>query len=142
MKIQPVSAREKKQTRQGMTLIEVIVAAAILAILAIMASTAFFYPRLLVVNSGLEQSAIHAGIAEIEWHLYNHTDAVELGIFNTDGWDIDDADITSRVRTNYAFQNPDKGKYLVISNSIFFRDGEPPVELITYRSLEVSRDKR
>ncbi len=127
-----------------MTLIEVMLGAAILAILAVMASKAFFYPRLWVVNSGLEQSAIHAGIAEIERNLHNHTNAVERKTFNTDGWSIVDEDYSLSspvIRTNYALPS-NKGKYLVISNSISFRDGKPPVEFITYRSLEVPSSKR
>ena len=144
MKISTVPVCAKKQAQQGMTLIEVILGAIILGILAVMASTALFYPRLLVVNSGLEQSAIHAATAEIERQLnrQNPTPRTPNG-FNTDGWEIKDKDISPpNLSTNYAFNNPDKGKYLVISNSISFRDGEPPVELITYRSLEVPSSKR
>ena len=142
MKISTVPVCTKKKARQGMTLIEVILGAVILGILAVMASTAFFYPRLLVVNSCLEQSAIHAATAELERHLYA-INSTELGEFNTDGWEITGANISlPNFSTNYAFQNPVKGKYLVISTSISFRDGEPPVDLITYRSLEVPSSQR
>jgi len=136
------SLRAPRRSRQGMTLIEVIVGAVILGILSIMASTAFYYPRLLVVNSGLEQSAIHAGIAEIERNLYA-TNSVSLGTFNTDGWDITVSPNPPTLRTEtIPGTSGDTCKYLVISNSISFRDGEPPVEFITYRSLEVPSNQR
>ncbi len=142
MNIQTVSLRAPRRSRQGMTLIEIMIGAAILAILAVMASTAFFYPRLLVVNSGLEQSAIHAGIAEIERHLYA-TNSVSLGQFNTDGWNITVSPNPPTLRTEtIPGTSGDTCEYLVISNSISFRDGEPPVELITYRSLEVPSNQR
>ncbi len=125
-----------------MTLIEVIVGAVILGILAIMASTAFFYPRLLVVNSGLEQSAIHAGIGKIERNL--HSIDSTLDQFNTDGWPL------QNVTTNFTPHQEDvvggaiddEAKYLEIEVKVDYRDGKPPVEFITYRSLEVLSNQR
>ena len=141
MKISTVPVCAKKQAQQGMTLVEVMLGAAILAILAVMASTAFFYPRLWVVNSGLEQSAIHAGIAEIERNLYA-TNSVSLGQFNTDGWEVSNVVGEPLPFSELVDGGPETCDYLVISNAISFRDGEPPVELITYRSLEISSSKR
>ena len=139
MNNQTDSLRAPRRSRQGMTLIELLVGAVILGILALMASTAFFYPRLLVVNSGLEQSAIHAGIAEIEMHLYD-TNFVSLGTFNTDGRVPIDID-TTITETNDVDSGGNPGKYAEIKTTVEYRDGKT-VDLITYRSLEVPSNQR
>jgi len=132
----------KRNARKGMTLVEVMVSMAILAILAILAVTSLFYPRYLVVNSGLEQSAIHAATAEIERHLHNHLAPGDPGIFNTDGWVLDDVSITTTA-TNVITEKvyTDDAKYLEIKTTIKYRDRKT-VELVTYRSLEVPSSKR
>ena len=128
-----------------MTLIEVILAALILGILAVALTTALFYPRYLVITSALEQSAIHAGTAEIERHLFNHLDpAVEPGVFETDGRALSSAlaNITTSITTNDTENiDGDPYTYLVISNSITYRDGKT-VEMVTYRSLMISPSER
>jgi prepilin-type N-terminal cleavage/methylation domain-containing protein len=65
MKIPSINALTHK-TRRGLTLIEVMISIAILAVLAVMLSTAFFYPRWLITVSALKQNAIHAGTDAIE----------------------------------------------------------------------------
>lgn len=125
-----------------MTLVEVMLSAAILAILAIMATTALFYPRLLVVNSGLEQSAIHAGIGEIERNLYA-TNSTLLVQFTTDGWDpITITTIPNIITNSIPGTVGDTAEYLEIETTIEYRDGKAPVELITYRSLEITPSSR
>ena len=79
-----MNSLQKKNRPQGMTLVEVMLSIAILAILAILSVTALFMPRYLVINSGQEQSAIHAGSAAMERHLHNHLFPVDAGTFNTD----------------------------------------------------------
>jgi type II secretory pathway pseudopilin PulG len=49
-----------------MTLVEVLLSAAILGIMAIAATRATFYPRVLAVSSTLKQLAVQAGTGEIE----------------------------------------------------------------------------
>ncbi len=137
------SVSAAKRTRTGMTLVEVMLGAAILAILAALATTALVYPRLLVVNSGREQSAIHAATAEIERHLHNHLAPADPGIFNTDGWIIQNTNIPPLVATNETIPGTsgDTCEYLPIHVTIDYRDGKT-VELVTYRSLEVSSSER
>jgi prepilin-type N-terminal cleavage/methylation domain-containing protein len=129
-----------KNRRGGMTLVEVILGIAILAILAVMGATALFYPRYLVVTSALEQSAIHAGSAEIERYLNNYLNPVTNGVFKTSGWPL--INVSRSITTNKEFVNiSDSYRYLVISTAITYRDGKT-VDLVTYRSLEVSSSER
>lgn len=136
MNTRTVSLRAPRRSRQGMTLIEVIVAMVILTILAILAVTALFYPRLLVVNSGLEQSAIHAGIAEIERHLDDFQTPTPRTVngFNTDGWALSDDKFTTTTNIlDDADSGGNPGEYVRIKTSVKYRDGKT-VDLITYRS--------
>lgn len=135
----------QRKNKQAITLVEVMISAVILAILAILAVTSLFYPTFLVVNSGLEQSAIHAGTAEIERHLNNYLNPVLRGEFNTDGWPL-----ISVTTTTEPVDPPDPvigggvgdvAEYLKIRTTIEYRDGET-VDLITYRSLEVPSSER
>lgn len=54
------------KNRSGMTLVEVLLAAAILGIMSVVVIHALFYPRLLAVSSTLKQLAVQAGAGEIE----------------------------------------------------------------------------
>ena len=139
----PVSTINRR--RKGVTLIEVILSSVILAILAMLAVNAIFYPRLLVVNSGLEQSAVHAATAELEGHLDDFENPVFRGQFNTDGWIIQNGDITVAplIPTNETIPGTsgDSCAYLPIHVTINFRDGKT-VELVTYRSQEIASDQR
>jgi prepilin-type N-terminal cleavage/methylation domain-containing protein len=129
----------KKRLRQGMTLVEVMLAAVILAILAVVSANALFYPRLLVVNSGLEQSAINAGIGELERHLNSYITPSNRGLFDTDGWSLNDTPnsfITSAIYKNdYEDYGGHEGEYVEIKTTVEYRDGKT-VDLITYRSLQ------
>lgn len=147
-----VSVSDKDRTRKGMTLVEVMLSAAILAIMAIMVTTALFYPNLLVVNSGLEQSAIHAGIGELEGYLndFENPALAEPGQFNTGGWDlegkIDTPPALLKHDDNDLLNNPlgldaNGAEYVEIRTTINYRAGKT-VELVTYRSLEVSSSER
>lgn len=134
-----------RKTRSGMTLIEVMLAAAILGILAVAMTTALFYPRYLVVNSSLEQSAIHAGTAEIERHLNNTNNPAASGDFGTAGWApvINQPDINDTFDRGEDFGGDigDKAHYRTIKTTIEYRDGKT-VELITYRSVMVTNSER
>ena len=144
MKISTVPVCNNKRSRQGMTLVEVMLAAVILGILAVVASNSLFYPRWLVVNSGLEQSAIHAATAELERHLHS-IDSTPLGQFNTDGWPLQN--VTTNVTqlhddgVDFGGAIGDRADYLEIKTTVEYRDGKT-VELITYRSLKVPSDQR
>ena len=130
--------KNPRPNKTGMTLIEVMLSIAILAILAVLASSSLFYPRYLVATSGLEQSAIHAATAEIERHLNDYTAPVPRGQFNTDGWTFT---ITTNLTTHTDSIFSDDADYLEISTSVTYRDGKT-VDLVTYRSLEVSSSQR
>lgn len=128
--------------KNGLTLIEVMISLVILAILSITTLVAIPYARYMVVNSAIEQSAIHSGSSEIERRL-NYPDSVQLGAFNTDGW-TNTVTATAVIKTNSLY--PDGNhyedyRYLVISNTFIRRDGRS-FELITYRSLEVPSNQR
>jgi prepilin-type N-terminal cleavage/methylation domain-containing protein len=124
----------------GFTLVEVMLSIAILAILAFLAVSGFFYPHYLVVTSGLEQSAIHAAGAELERHLDNYQNPVPSGVFNADGWTF-----TVTTTTNLVVEvvpgTSDTAGYVEISTVIEYRDGKT-IDLITYRSNEISPSER
>jgi prepilin-type N-terminal cleavage/methylation domain-containing protein len=139
MKIPSINALTHK-TRRGMTLIEVMLSIAIIAIMAVLGAGALFYPRYLVVTSALEQNAIHAGSAEIERRLRSTNSPAASGQFSLAGWNtaaIIDTDVSS---TNDVVSG-DNCDYYKITTTITYRDGKQ-VKLVTYRSLEVDTDER
>ncbi|QHI70513.1 type II secretion system protein [Tichowtungia aerotolerans] len=128
----------------GITLIEVMLSIVILAILAVVAVTALFYPTYLVVMSSIEQSAINAGNTEIEAHLNNYKKPITQGSFYTDGWTVsttNDVVDYNDLPSDYAPGTGDKVKYVLIKTTVGYRDGHS-VELVTYRSLEISSSER
>ncbi|HNX52125.1 MAG TPA: prepilin-type N-terminal cleavage/methylation domain-containing protein [Pontiellaceae bacterium] len=131
----------RRKKRDGMTLIEIILALAVLAVMALAALISFSYARYLAVTSDLEQSAIHAGTSDIERRLYNPASPAPQGISKTAGWTIETTDITTGITTNTEYYGTDAYHYLVISNTVTYRDGKT-VEFVTYRSLEVPSSER
>ena len=138
-----VSVPDNRRRRSGMTLIEVIIGIAVLAVMAVLAASALYYPRYLVVTSALEQNAIHAGSAAIEGTLHNYSNPQTNTAFKLDNWNIG-GDITSYPPTPYEDTIPgtggDKCKYLIISNSVSYRG--KTVKFVTYRSLELINSQR
>lgn len=126
---------------RGMTLVEIMLALAILGVLAVATLISLFYARYLAVTSDIEQSAIHAGISDIERNLYSHLSPAPRGDSTTAGWSIEETNITTSITTNTEFYGTDDYSYLVISNTVTYRDGKT-VEFITYRSLEVPSNER
>jgi prepilin-type N-terminal cleavage/methylation domain-containing protein len=117
-----------------MTLIEVMLSIAILAIMAVLGVGALFYPRYLVVTSALEQNAIHAGSAEIERHLRSAGSPAAGGQFKLAGWNTDLTIPPPVITTNVV--SGDDCDYYKITTTITYRDGKQ-VKLETYRSREV-----
>jgi prepilin-type N-terminal cleavage/methylation domain-containing protein len=137
MKIPSINALTHK-TRRGLTLIEVMISIAILAIMAVLAVGALFYPRYLVVTSALEQNAIHAGSAEIERHLRSTNSPAASGQFKLAGWNTDLIPITTFTNNVVPGDGCDYDK---ITTTITYRDGKQ-MKLETYRSREVTSSFR
>lgn len=125
----------------GLTLIEVMLSLAIIAILSITTLVAIPYARHLTCRSAAEQSAIHAGSSDIERQLHDYINPlgpVAQSDFNTDGW-TNSLMSYATVKTNFIYG--DEYHCLVISNTVTYRDGRT-VDLVTYRSLEVPGSRR
>jgi prepilin-type N-terminal cleavage/methylation domain-containing protein len=125
----------------GLTLIEVMLSLAIIAILSITTLVAIPYARYLTCRSAAGQSAIHAGSSDIERQLHDYMNSpgpAAQSDFSTDGWTNR---ITSyaAVKTNFIYG--EEYHCLVISNTVTYRDGKT-VDLVTYRSLEVPGNRR
>jgi prepilin-type N-terminal cleavage/methylation domain-containing protein len=131
----------RSKNKRGMTLVEVLLGAAILSILSIAAVTSLFFPLSLVIASGQEQTAIHAGIADIERHLHDVNDLPGAGIFTLDGASLTGADILTTATVITEDPGGDPYRYLLISNTVTFLNGKT-VELVTYRSLEIISSRR
>ncbi|MBC8206076.1 MAG: type II secretion system protein [Kiritimatiellales bacterium] len=127
-----------KNSKQAMTLIEVMLSIGIIAILAVLSVTSLYYPTQLVVNSGREQSAIHAGIGELErnlknpglWHLGSQ------GELNNDGWEPSISNAPVEIVTNDVPGTADQSEYTIIRTTVNYGNGddEKNIELLTYRS--------
>lgn len=61
-----VNQETRAKKKAGTTLVEVILAAVIIAMLAVMASTAFYYPTRIVVSDARRQVALFEANAEME----------------------------------------------------------------------------
>jgi prepilin-type N-terminal cleavage/methylation domain-containing protein len=72
--------RLKKRNRRGMTLIEVLLAASILGVMAIVVINALFYPRFLAVSSTFKQQAVHAGTDAMEKVFSQSYDSLANGM--------------------------------------------------------------
>jgi prepilin-type N-terminal cleavage/methylation domain-containing protein len=137
MKIPSINALTHK-TRRGLTLIEVMLSIAIIAIMAVLGAAALFYPRYLVVTSALEQNAIHAGSAEIERYLRSAGSPAASGQFNLAGWNTA---LTPNTAVSTDVVSGDNCDYDKITTTITYRDGKT-VSLETYRSREVTSSFR
>ena len=123
--------RLRKNDRRGMTLVEVLLSAAILGILAVVVINALFYPRLLMVSSTLKQSAIQAAAGEIERLRANYSYALmpASGTTNlTARYNLTVQEFTSVNAPGYA--TPYKYKRITVSVSY----GNTNLTLTSYRS--------
>ena len=127
------------RNRSGMTLVEVLLGAAILAILAVLVVNALFYPRYLVFSSTLKQLAVQAGIGEIERmradctynSMTNSTNNLTAK-FNLNGRTIIATDkvLESTFVNAPGYTTPYRYKQITVTVSY----GTTNVTLITYRS--------
>lgn len=127
--------------RRGVTLIEIMLSVILLAILAVLSVNSLFYPRYLIVNSNLEQTAINAGNSQIERHIYNAGLPGPTGLFETDGWLLTSSNFTWSATEVTNYFGGEAYNYLIISNTVTYRDGKT-VEFVTCRSLEVNSSLR
>lgn len=129
--------------KTGITLIEVMLGVAILAILAMLAVTGLFYPTGLVVTSSREQSAINALSSGAERYLHNITAPIAEGIFNTFGTDVS-ATVTTNPPPDQTIPGTigDTAEFSQIEVTVQYSNNRPPIRLITYRSREISGTNR
>ena len=143
--------RGDKKSQQGVTLVEVLLAVAMIAILAIAAAHSLFYPQWLITNSALEQSATHVGVGEIERNLHA-INAAARGMFNTDNWIIEDDNTDTTVisasddnaddfDTEVPNTSGDNADYYVIRSKVEYRDGKS-IDVTTYRSKNPPNSQR
>jgi len=120
----PVS--DRKRLRSGTTLIEVILAAVIIAIMAVLATTALFYPTRLVVSDARRQVALHEAGRDMERVRSTvYTDISPTNYSITTLHEI--LDISRTVITNAS------EKEIIVE--VRDPDGDLLVELITERTL-------
>lgn len=127
-----------KTRRCGMTLVEVILGIAILAIMAVMAAGALFYPRHLVVTYALKQNAINAGTDAIERLFFQKyiTISNEPAKLNfRSAYTVNGRTVTNTV---YAAEPEDDlgtgAEWLHITVNVTYPGSENPVVLETYRA--------
>jgi prepilin-type N-terminal cleavage/methylation domain-containing protein len=123
------------KTRSGMTLVEVILSAVILGILAILVVNALFYPRLLVVSSALKQQAVNAGTDALEQVFSKSYNSISNGTVSL-------PDLSGRYsmngRTVFGTLSVEtlgvSEEYKHITVTVNYPNGQNPVVLETYRS--------
>ncbi len=122
-----------------MTLVEVLLSAVILGLMAIAATKATFYPRILAVSSTSKQLAVQAGTGEIErlWTAYAYTNLPAsfttnlTAKFNLKGRSIIATDTVQEFTASKADYARDY-KYKRITVTVAY--GTTNLTLITYRS--------
>ncbi len=127
------------KNRSGMTLVEVLLGAAILGIMAVVVINALFYPRLLAVSSTLKQMAVQAGTGEIERLRANYTytnmppsSVTNLSAkFNLNGRSMTATDTVQTVSA-LGFAGYDDYEYKRITVVVYY--GTTNLTLVSYRS--------
>ncbi len=121
------------KNRSGMTLVEVLLGAAILGIMAVVVVNALFYPRLLAVSSIHKQEAVHAGTDEMERVFSQSYGAISNRTTNPgDRYSVNGRKITNVV-TSVTVLGSGSAAYKRIAVSANYPGGEKPVVLETFR---------
>jgi type II secretory pathway pseudopilin PulG len=130
----------QKNSRRGTTLVEVLLGAVILAILAVTALTALFYPRQLAVSQGLKRAAINAATDEIErLHSTPYANVVPgtqpvrnlSGFYNINGRTVTATTTVQRVSATFSGRSYE---YHFIHTAVSYPGGESPVVMEAVRS--------
>jgi prepilin-type N-terminal cleavage/methylation domain-containing protein len=129
------------KNRSGMTLVEVLLGAAILGIMAVLAVNALFYPRLLAVSSTYKQLAVQAGTGEIEslrTNVYANVVSRTNNLtskFNLKGRSIIATDTVQTVpASGFAGYANYEYKRITVVVSYPYGNGTTNLTLVTYRS--------
>lgn len=131
----------KNSSRQGTTLVEVMLAGVVLGILAVVGIGALFYPRYLVTAYAGKRAALHAGSHHLEEQFAKSpsmlTDAlidfpeIYEDYYNPGGKDFNgETEIT--LLENQVFDGQTYEVFL-LETHVNYRDADEPVSLITLR---------
>jgi prepilin-type N-terminal cleavage/methylation domain-containing protein len=136
MNDQSEQAFSNQPRRRGMTLIEVLLGTAILAIMAVAVVTALYYPRWLVVSSAHKQMAVHAAGEALEQALVDGYDSLTDGTHSltlSDSYNMNgrSPDGELEVETLGGSGTPE---YKHITVTVNYPNGDTPVVLETYIS--------
>jgi len=126
---------QNKRRRCGTTLVEVMLGAATLAVLAVAVTTALFYPRHLVVSRAFKQSAIHAGTAALETAFAgSYTNLIDgtvsLGDLSAQ-YNINGRTVTNGTRSVQTLGGGGSPEYKRITVAVDYPGGTAPVVLET-----------
>lgn len=122
-----------ERSRCGMTLVEVLLGAAILGIMAVVVVNALFYPHLLAVSNILKQQAVHAGTDEMERVFSQSYGNVSSRITNPgDRYSVNGFKITNVV-TSVTVLGSGSATYKRIAILVNYPGGGNPVILETFR---------
>jgi len=120
------TTRPKKKA--GTTLVEVMLAAIIIAMLAVLASTALFYPTRIVVSDARRQVALHEANAEME-----RAKAAEYSTLSDTNYSFNTLHKTLDLTRVVATNTNEKIITVTIPDPVD-ADASPLVELITVRT--------
>jgi prepilin-type N-terminal cleavage/methylation domain-containing protein len=121
------------KNRSGMTLVEVLLAVAILGIMAVAVVNALFYPRLLALSNIFKQQAILTGTDEMERVFSQSYGAISSRTTNPgDRYSVNGRKITNVV-TSVTVLGSGSAAYKRITVSVNYPGGENPVVLETFR---------
>lgn len=123
----PVFHADPHRRRRGLTLVEVMLSAAIIAVLAVLVAGALFYPARLVVSSARRQAALHAAGSDME-----RVAAMNYASLAATNYNIG---VLNQILTVNRTVTPGSG-FATVTVVVLDPDGEQLVELVTERTPE------
>lgn len=123
-----------ERSRCGMTLVEVLLAAAILGILAVVVINALFYPRFLAVSSTFKQQAVHAATDALERVFAQSYSSASNRVENPGGrYTLNGRSITNVTTSVTVLGGGANPQYKRVTVTVRYPGGENPVVLETLR---------
>lgn len=123
-----------QRNRRGMTLVEVLLAAAILGILAVVVINSLFYPRFLAVSSVFKQQAIHAGTDAMERVFAQSYNSASNLVVNPGGrYTVNGRSLTNVTTSVTILGGGASPLYKRVTVTVRYPGGEKPVVLETLR---------